>query len=131
MKYLIDTHWVVSYLNGRQEAFQFFSSLSQDELAISYVTYAEIYQGVYYGRDPKSAERGFLEFLRQVDQIPISKSVLKIFSRIRGDLKSRGQLIADLDLLIASTAIHHNLILATRNIRDFGRIPNLQIYQEP
>lgn len=131
MSYLIDTDWVVSYLNGREEALQLFSSLAPEGLVISYVTYAEVYQGVYYGKDPKAAERGFLEFLRQVDQIPINKSVLKIFSRIRGDLKSRGRLIADFDLLIASTAIYYNLILVTRNIGDFGRIPNLQIYQEP
>jgi|SRR6266536_2483223 len=131
MKYLLDTHWVVSYLNGRQEAFDLISSLRQDGLAISYVTYAEVYQGVYYGKDPKDAERGFLEFLRKVEQIPISKSVLKIFSRIRGELKSQGRLIADMDLLIAATAIHHNLILVTRNLRDFGRIPDLVIYQEP
>ena len=130
MKYLLDTHWVVSYLNGRQEAFDLISSLRQDGLAISYVTYAEVYQGVYYGKDPKDAERGFLEFLSKVEQIPINKSVLKIFSRIRGELKSQGRLIADMDLLIASTAIHHNLILVTRNLRDFGRIPNLAIYQE-
>ncbi len=131
MKYLLDTHCVVSYLNGRQEAFDLISSLRQDGLAISYVTYAEVYQGVYYGKDPKDAERGFLEFLRKVEQIPISKSVLKIFFRIRGELKSQGRLIADMDLLIAATAIHHNLILVTRNLRDFGRIPDLVIYQEP
>src|SRR5438105_2756120 len=102
MTYLLDTDWAISYLNGRQEAFQLFNSLKQDGLAISYVTYAEIYQGVYYSKDPKAAEAAFLQFLRRVEQLAISKSVLKVFSRLRGDLKSRGQLIADFDLLIAA-----------------------------
>lgn len=41
----------------------------------------------------------------------------------------RGMLIPDLDLLIASTAIVHNLTLMTRNTRHFSRIAELTLYQ--
>lgn len=44
---------------------------------------------------------------------------------------SDGILIPDTDLLIAATAIYHNLALVTGNIRHFNRIPNLNIYQTP
>jgi hypothetical protein len=33
------------------------------------------------------------------------------------------------DILIASTAIHHNLTLVTRNVKDTQRIPQLTLYQ--
>jgi predicted nucleic acid-binding protein len=36
--------------------------------------------------------------------------------------------LADLDLLIASTALYHGLVLVTRNLRHFGRVPGLRIY---
>jgi tRNA(fMet)-specific endonuclease VapC len=36
-------------------------------------------------------------------------------------------LIPDADILIAATAIENGLVLATNNLRDFGRIASLQI----
>jgi predicted nucleic acid-binding protein len=38
-------------------------------------------------------------------------------------------LIPDLDCLIAATAVHHHLILLTRNRRHFARIPDLRLYE--
>ena len=32
-------------------------------------------------------------------------------------------------LLIAATAIHHNLILVTRNVKHFQRVPDLKLFQ--
>jgi predicted nucleic acid-binding protein len=51
------------------------------------------------------------------------------FAHIRGALRRTGNIISDLDILIAATAIQHNLTLVTRNIKDFERIPDLNIYQ--
>jgi hypothetical protein len=47
---------------------------------------------------------------------------------MRGELARKGQLIDQPDLFIAATAIQHNLMLVTRNIKDYERIPNLEIY---
>ncbi len=38
-----------------------------------------------------------------------------------------GNLIPDLDLLIAATAFEHRLVLLTRNRRHFERTPDLQV----
>jgi tRNA(fMet)-specific endonuclease VapC len=54
---------------------------------------------------------------------------MEVFARTRADLRRSGQLIADLDLLIAATALHHDLTLLTRNVRHFARIPGLRLYQ--
>ena len=54
---------------------------------------------------------------------------MDVFARTRVELRRAGRLIPDLDLLIAATAIHHDLTLLTRNVRHFGRIPELQLYQ--
>jgi len=37
-------------------------------------------------------------------------------------------MIGDFDILIAATALHHDLTLVTRNRRHFERIPNLALY---
>ena len=50
------------------------------------------------------------------------------FGHVRGALRSHGNLISDLDLLIGVTAVHHELELVTRYRRHFNRIPDLEFY---
>ncbi|NJL41323.1 MAG: type II toxin-antitoxin system VapC family toxin [Leptolyngbyaceae cyanobacterium SL_7_1] len=47
-------------------------------------------------------------------------------AQIRAALKSQGQPIGAYDVLIAATALQHNLIMVTANQREFDRIPSLQ-----
>jgi len=37
-------------------------------------------------------------------------------------------IIGDADIMIAATAIYHNLELVTRNVQHFHRIPHLRIH---
>ena len=55
--------------------------------------------------------------------------MMQRFARIRGELRRNGQLIPHPDILIAATALDHNLTLLTRNIKDFQRTPELKLYQ--
>jgi tRNA(fMet)-specific endonuclease VapC len=129
MTYLVDSDWVSSYLNGRPEAVQLLSSLRTAGLAISLITYGEIYEGIYFGRDPQAYERVFREFLRRVQVLSPNRAIMRQFARLRGTLRRRGQTLPDPDILIAATALYHSLTLVTRNLRHFERIPNLQLHQ--
>ena len=128
MTYLVDSDWVADWLAGIARAVGLLSSLSGDGLAISLVTYGEIYEGIYFGRDPDKSRQIFHAFLRGVDVLPLNKRIMQRFARIRGDLRRKGQIIPDPDILIAATAIHHNLTLLTRNLKDFQRIPEVRLY---
>lgn len=129
MTYLVDSDWVADWLAGTASAIRLLSTLSQDGLAISLVTYGEIYEGIYFGRDPDKSRQIFHKFLRGVDILPLTRRIMQRFARIRGDLRHKGQLISDPDILIAATAIHHDLTLLTRNVKDFQRIPELKLYR--
>jgi tRNA(fMet)-specific endonuclease VapC len=126
MKYLVDSDWVVDYLAGKQQAVSLLTSVWQDGIAISLITLGEIYEGIYYGRDPQRSEAVFRQFLRSVDVLPLNRSIMQRFARIRGDLRQRGQLIGDPDILIAATALYHNLTLLTRNKKHYQRVPLLK-----
>ena len=56
MSYLVDTDWIVDALLGRPTAETLLGDLAADGLAISLITYGEIYEGIYSGRDPSRAE---------------------------------------------------------------------------
>jgi predicted nucleic acid-binding protein len=125
---LVDTDRVADWLRGRPAAVRLLEELEPDGLAISLVTYGEVYEGIYYGRDPAGSERVFRQFLRGVDMLPLTRPIMRRFARLRGDLRRRGQLIGDPDALIAATALHHGLALVTGNRAHFRRIPDLRLY---
>ena len=130
MSHLIDTDWVIDYLNGNRRAINLFADLAGPRLGISLVTYGEVYHGIYYGRTPEESEAGFLRLLQLVNVIDLNEAIMRRFGRIRGFLQKAGQPIGDSDIMIAATALHHDLTLVTRNLGHFRRVPNLKIYGE-
>lgn len=71
---------------------------------------------------------GFLDtIVRQADIIPFDKTALDIASNLYADLRGKGQLIEDADLLMAAIALAHDLTLLTANVRHFQRIESLRI----
>lgn len=128
MTSLIDTDVVVSYLNGRADAVTLLQQLVADGIAISVITYGEIYEGIYAGADPTRHEASFRAFLRGARVIVVNRTVARRFGQLRGALRRQGQILPAPDLLIAATALTYGLVLVTRNLRHFQRIPGLRIY---
>lgn len=128
MRYLIETDRAADWLKGRPDAVSLLTELAPGGLAISLISLGELYEGVYFGRDPHNAERSLRDFLRYVDVLPLNRSIMRRFGRIRGELRRQGQLIGDIDILIGLTAIYHNLTVVTRNTRHFRRIPGITLH---
>lgn len=131
MTYLIDTDWVIDYLRGQRSAIELVGSLSPHRPAISVITFAEVYEGIYFGSDPEHFERAFLRFLDVAEVFGITMDVARRWAMLKGNLRRVGQLIPHEDLFIAATALHHDLTLVTRNRRHFERIPDLRILGGP
>ncbi|MHB8646760.1 MAG: type II toxin-antitoxin system VapC family toxin [Thermomicrobiales bacterium] len=130
MKYLVDSDWVIDYLNAQPQTIATLQRLEPDGLAISIITYAEVYEGILYSRDPAQGHRGFRQFLRGVDVLPLTRRITHRFGAVRGSLprQIRNQ-VGDMDLLIAATALHHGLTMITNNLRDYQHVPGLVFYQ--
>ena len=107
MTYLIDSDWVADALKGRSSATTLLTSVLPSGLAISTITFGEIYEGIHYGTNPQHYQRVFRQFLRGVRVLPVTRSVAKEFAIARGQLRRQGQLLPQPDLLIAATAIRH------------------------
>jgi len=125
--YLVDTDWAIHYLNGHPQIVKKLDDLKEQGLALSVISLAELYEGVYYSTDPDGNEEDLNDFLRGVAIIGIDGKTCKEFARERGRLRAVGRMIGDFDLLIGTTALQHNLTLLTNNRRHFEAIDRLPI----
>ncbi len=127
MKYLIDTDWLIDHLNGVEKVKAKLEVLAPEGLAISIVSLAEIYEGIFYSRDPQKSASTLESFLPGISVLSINEDICRIFGRQRGSLRRQGKTIGDLDFFIASTCLYYNLTLLTNNVSHFERIEGLRI----
>ena len=130
MNYLVDTDWIIHALHGKEKEVTKLLELKMDGLAISVISLAELYEGVYRSADPISSETVLKDFLSGVMVLEINEEISKKFGELRAKLRTQGKLIGDFDLLIASTGLCYNLTLLTYNINEFERVENLNIFSD-
>jgi len=128
MSYLIDTDLIIDALHDHSSALDLLDRLVPSGLAISILTLGELYEGVHRSADPAAHRVGMHQFLDGYRIIGLDDPTMDRFARERATLRQQGLLIPDFDLLIAATALAHQLTLVTRNTRHFQRIPTLQLY---
>jgi tRNA(fMet)-specific endonuclease VapC len=88
-RYLLDTDWIVDVLNGQAAAIQTLLELAPAGLALSIITYGELYEGAYYSRNPEAALAGLHAFLEGKKILPLSQAVIEGFAIVRGALPGR------------------------------------------
>ncbi len=93
---------------------------------ISAITWAESLAGLKRMPEGKKKEAlcsFYYEIIReQFDIVPFDEHAATIYSDLFPKLEKIGKIPQDFDLQIASIAIANNMILVTRNIRDFEAI---------
>lgn len=99
--YLIDTDWIIHYLNGHKGIVEKLQSLKGERLFISVISLAELYEGIFYSTSPENNERALNDFLSGVSILGVEDEVCKIFGKERGRLRKEKKMIGDFDLLIA------------------------------
>ena len=128
MKYLLDTDWLLDVIGGVPGAARRLEELRPLGLGVSIISHGELFEGTFGFPDSEERLAEIRGFLDQFDTIPLTDPIMEIFGRTRSGLRRTGRLIPDLDLLIAATAVHHEFVLLTRNVRHFSRIPGLPLY---
>ena len=97
-----------------------------DRFHFSIITQYEILRGL----KAKGATRQiatFENFCSRNTILPLSKEVIPKAAEIYADLRKRGELIGDADILIAATAIVNKLGIVTNNEKHFQKIAGLHV----
>lgn len=128
-RYFIETSVIIAYLRGRPEAVELLDSL-EGELTSSFVCLAELYEGIYRVREKALAEKGVKNFFAGLSEtFGLDEEIAQHFGQIRADLKKKGRIIEDLDILLAATCLAHHLTLVTFNPKHFSLVKELEILE--
>ena len=125
---LIDTDILSYYFRGDEVVVGHFEKyLKQyDLLEISLITYYEIIGGLL-AKNALKQFAVFEDFVVENIVVPMADKSAKISAELYSSLRQNGNIVDDIDLLIAGIAIENDMVLATNNERHFGKIPGLRI----
>ena len=128
MKWLFDTNVISESVQQRpnQKVLHWVGSETHEAIAISIVTLAELRDGASSVGDGVRRKK-LLEWVNVEvpslfhDRIlPLTTAILIDWIRLARRLRARGAPREATDLLIASTARVHNLVVVSRNVRHFA-----------
>jgi tRNA(fMet)-specific endonuclease VapC len=123
---LFDTDTCIGILRGNNSIISQ-RKIHDDEIAVSFMTIAELYFGAEKSLDPDKNFRLIEQFLLTVRIINTDLQIMKQFGKTKAILELQGTPLADTDILIAATSIIHCNMLVTGNTRHYERISGLKI----
>ena len=126
MSFLIDTDVCSAYLRGPGPLFHRFMQYS-GRLNVSAVTLAELYTWTLRRNSSPRFQAVLNALLNDVQVLEVDHAIARRFGEVRAQLLDQGQSAPPMDMLIAATALVHNLIVVTHNIADFNHVPGLQV----
>lgn len=127
MSFLLDTDICSAHLKRPAGLMHRFVQHS-GRLFISTVVLGELYVWAYQRSNPTSLiQRIEKDLLQDVQVLDFDADCSKEFGRVRGQLLQQGIAVSRMDLMNASVALVHNLIVVTHNTADYQNIPGIQL----
>jgi tRNA(fMet)-specific endonuclease VapC len=124
VKYLLDTNAVIAITRRDARLVERISVFAPVDFGISSVVAHELYYGIYKSdRIDKNLARFERLYFAVVE---FDREDAQQAGKVRAALSTSGTPIGPYDVLIAGQAMSRDLILITRNVREFSRVPGLR-----
>lgn len=123
--YILDTDTCIYWLNGKEKIRKKVKQVGTNNLRTTIITFAELRYGVYSSQKMEENLKKIDNFLKMVKMLPLDRDSADRFGKLKTDLRDKGQMISDFDILIAAITLRYNGILVTNNTEHFKRIGGL------
>lgn len=126
MKFLLDTN-VISEAKQKkpnEKVLEWLDAQDESKIYLSVLTIGEIRKGI--GRLESGKKKAELDewleklrnrFARRL--LPLSEKTFLVWGKMCGEFENKGIVRSALDSLLEATALEHDLILVTRNVKNF------------
>lgn len=130
MGVLIDASILIESERGRLHLEPHVARHGDEEAFLSVVTASELLHGVHRATMPDVQARrsAFVEGVLQCfPLLSVDLACARAHARLWAELRQSGALIGPHDLWLAATCVAHGLTMVTGNVREFARVPGLDL----
>lgn len=127
LTYLLDTNIVIYVIKRRPIEVMATFNQNTSRMAISSITLAELMHGAEKSERPAHNYAVIEDFCSRLEVLSYTPKAAHHYGSIRGALERVGQTIGVNDIHIAAHARSEGLVLVTNNMREFERVPALQL----
>lgn len=97
------------------------------QLCVSSITVAELFFGAENSSKPDHNRMVVENFLSRLEILDYDTEAASQYGSIKATLSKQGKIIGENDLHIAAHARSRGLIVVTNNMKEFSRVPALQV----
>lgn len=118
--YCLDTNIIVDILRGNETLRKKVQSISlSGEISITPITLCELFRGAFNHINAQKKVEELQMFVSSLSLLEFNGAACRKFGETYRNLKKSGTLTSEFDLMIASIVKAHDLILITRDKKDF------------
>ncbi len=127
MKYLLDTDTLIYVFKRTGNCLARLSAQNDSDITISTINLFELEYGMGKSNNRIKMDGYVLSLCKRYAVLEFDRAASLQAGAIRALLHTRGTPIGPYDVQIAGIALSHNLIVVTRNTREFERVPGLRV----
>lgn len=127
LQYMLDTNICIYVIKNYPAKLRERFNRLAEQLSISTVTLAELSYGAEKSGRRLENLQAVEQFAARLEVLPFSSRAAAHYGRIRASLEGAGKPIGPHDTLISAHARAEGLTLVTNNVREFRRVPGLNV----
>jgi len=130
MGILIDSSVLINFERAGTDLLAYIQGREDEDAFLSVISASELLHGVHRATDLaiKARRLAFVEgVLAALPILEIDSATARSHAQLWADLSRRGEMVGVHDSWLAATCLTHGLRIATGNLREFGRVPGLDV----
>jgi tRNA(fMet)-specific endonuclease VapC len=126
---VLDSNTISYYFRGDPRVVPRLQAIPPAEVGVPAVVIYELLYGLQRlaGEAAQPRRDALKKLVQPMQSLAFDAACAEQAAGIRRTLEQQGITIGAHDVLIAATALHHRAPLVTRNVREFSRVPGLQV----
>ena len=125
---ILDTSFLVDVLRGEDTVEEAVRTVDERGTAqVSAVTVMELWEGIHLAESSERERTVVTNLLTDLRELPFDRECATTAGELNARLQRDGAPIEDADVMIAATALVHDVPIVTANVDHFERLDGLEI----